>query len=972
LFLFYKNLNATIRYVSHDTNYTGGSTTYNTPSTAATNIQLAYNACSSGDSIFIIDNYKNYTPATFNTVGNITLSAGTGFTPSIDIPSGSPGIDINSVNNIRILNLTFYGITNNTTAIALYRTSYSSFSNCSFISNDVGIYFGTGTGACISNRIINNEFRYYTIGIDLYENSDYNYIYKNRLIWGKEKGIWLHRNNARRPEYNYIINNVFMSNGTYNNTSSYPAGVYITETYYNVIQKNLFLYNGNGVIFDGTCMHTKIYNNTFYQNIYFTMGSSFHHSGIEFYQCNDNSNELKGNISVNNNYGYYADNTIQLSATYDLAYNNSTAACSSHINNGNFLTGDGCIIDDPAFKNIEKTNFNLQFFSPAIRSSFSNTTEQASMGKYTISVQALSTLTNAQTTNKIRFTTDFLTGAIPGDGKIKIVYPNGFKLTGIQNSDISSTTMDGSFLTSVSGQTLTITRSGGTASTPGETELLQINNITNCSYNSPTNYIKLGIMDSANNFISEFEDSNDFFIGSPLLLLSSTPSSNEDDFAINANITLTFNDEIQNQFLSTNYIYLSDEDGNKLSCSFSKQNSTNIILNPTLDLQSWHFYTINLSIDITSINYNVMDSPKTIPFYSGAGIETVHTYNTISCDGTSTDWSKTNNVHYLNTKNELLTNDTGDNTPADEAITNVWVTWDSTNIYFRLDKNNAATGFSGNSFQDYIFLDLTHDTKGADSSTYDSHTINFSEHTKPDFRIYVYDKWTGGYSEGYTFEKWNGSAWVSAGTSGIIWQGTGTPPYNYILELGIKSTFLTNHAVSATDTTPNRISVLAYSKWTGNSSATDFCPENQKFINFTPDNNNDGILDHAEISALLTITKSVSNIFLETSNTQPKPGSAITYKISYSNYGPVDATNVIISDKLPLNVQYLSNTAGTNLASGNWTIEFSTNTSPASAFISANFTVSQTDYKKVKWIRFKKSKVLKTESGVFYYSVMIK
>jgi len=49
---------------------------------------------------------------------------------------------------------------------------------------------------------------------------------------------------------------------------------------------------------------------------------------------------------------------------------------------------------------------------------------------------------------------------LPADGKIVVVFPADFDVSAVDNTDISSGTMDGTFTVSTSGQELTITRSG--------------------------------------------------------------------------------------------------------------------------------------------------------------------------------------------------------------------------------------------------------------------------------------------------------------------------------------------------------------------------------------------------------------------------------------------------------------------------------------------------------------------------------
>ena len=76
------------------------------------------------------------------------------------------------------------------------------------------------------------------------------------------------------------------------------------------------------------------------------------------------------------------------------------------------------------------------------------------------------------TAHWIYFTT---ANSIPSDGKIIITYPSGFDVSDIAVGDSS---IDGSFSKSVSGQVITLTRSGGTATTPGA-EWIKLTGVTN-------------------------------------------------------------------------------------------------------------------------------------------------------------------------------------------------------------------------------------------------------------------------------------------------------------------------------------------------------------------------------------------------------------------------------------------------------------------------------------------------------------
>ena len=94
-----------------------------------------------------------------------------------------------------------------------------------------------------------------------------------------------------------------------------------------------------------------------------------------------------------------------------------------------------------------------------------------SVGTLTAVTIVLNSLYSGDNTNMVvSFTA---TNKIPANGKIKIIFPAGFDISGVKTTDISST-LDGTFAASIDGQTLTVTRSGGTAQSG--TKTLTINN----------------------------------------------------------------------------------------------------------------------------------------------------------------------------------------------------------------------------------------------------------------------------------------------------------------------------------------------------------------------------------------------------------------------------------------------------------------------------------------------------------------
>ncbi len=123
--------------------------------------------------------------------------------------------------------------------------------------------------------------------------------------------------------------------------------------------------------------------------------------------------------------------------------------------------------------------------------------------------------------------------------------------------------------------------------------------------------------------------------------------------------------------------------------------------------------------------------------------------------------------------------------------------------------------------------------------------------------------------------------------------------------------------------------------------------------------------------AMLSISKSISNITLGGINFRAIPGATIIYKIIYSNTSLNASSNAIIYDKLADNVVYRTNFFGT--AAG-WTVEYSTNTSPDQTWNSVDYTnVCPFPKNLIKWIRWCKPSVAANEDGkILFYKGLIK
>ncbi|MEK7073076.1 MAG: hypothetical protein AAB974_01415 [Patescibacteria group bacterium] len=91
-------------------------------------------------------------------------------------------------------------------------------------------------------------------------------------------------------------------------------------------------------------------------------------------------------------------------------------------------------------------------------------------------VEPATLVAGRSSTSTITFTQ--LVSSTTSTGKIAVTFPSGFILTSVGALDGTCSTMDGSFATAVSGQTVTITRSGGTVEPPGA-QTCAIGNVIN-------------------------------------------------------------------------------------------------------------------------------------------------------------------------------------------------------------------------------------------------------------------------------------------------------------------------------------------------------------------------------------------------------------------------------------------------------------------------------------------------------------
>ncbi len=208
---------------------------------------------------------------------------------------------------------------------------------------------------------------------------------------------------------------------------------------------------------------TTVINNTFYKNT--SQGVYFHGTS---------SGTYKNNVTASNSVGVQKDGgalAIQYNCTNDGAVN---------------ISGTDCIPDDPGFASVANCNenFRLNWSSSLIGTGEPNTVANC-IGRYTAYGYSDLPLRDVKTNFTIRFTTDRKNGLIPANAWIKILFqgPPGTFTLGSASYNSTTSSWGGTpgtiTVSAVSGQEITLHRTGGANTTAGQTEELILSGIEN-------------------------------------------------------------------------------------------------------------------------------------------------------------------------------------------------------------------------------------------------------------------------------------------------------------------------------------------------------------------------------------------------------------------------------------------------------------------------------------------------------------
>ncbi len=300
---------------------------YDTPSTAATDIQTVINcsALTPGDEIIIIDNYKQYSGIYMNSSApsSIKIYAASGFSPAISNSqfTYNNGIYIDGPDNIVISNL----IIKNNTGDGI---SINNSDNSIIISNK--IYYNNRSGiavkGCNNLKIIGNEiwsngnntsFTSEYAGVYFWTNTMPGSVIRDNIIHHNPVNIKILRNPVSFTLYNNICNNAQNSNyygfniliaggkknciisNTLSDTWFDGRNMKLTWSDSNIIKYNTFKNSDSGIRFESS--RENIVSHNFISNVGLGV---FMYKGVEPFAPFSSSNKIFTNILINTNSGY--------------------------------------------------------------------------------------------------------------------------------------------------------------------------------------------------------------------------------------------------------------------------------------------------------------------------------------------------------------------------------------------------------------------------------------------------------------------------------------------------------------------------------------------------------------------------------------------------------------------------------------------------------------------------------------------
>ncbi len=322
-----------------------------------------------------------------------------------------------------------------------------------------------------------------------------NIIYANQCFSNDGNGIYLSSPNELWKHGNLVSRNNCFDNKV--------SGILVYYSDYNLISQNILEGNnisgsgGGALNLDGNADYNVIEYNTLFSNKLWG-----------FYVASGTGTILRNCISVGHQRGYEANSA--LSVTYSVSHKDAYNGAS--VNGGNFLSGTGCMTNNPNFGNMPNDLW-LKFDSPLIDKGTTNKAK-SSIGRFAASVTPVILNACSSTTHTNSFVTTYA-GSIPKNGNIMFKYPSSFSFGTLAVTTTSRWGgTPGTFsVTALGDGLIRISRGNdGTSSTPGEAENLIISGIVNSS--SPSNRYRISFWTTTSNgdMIDFPDESNEFRI----------------------------------------------------------------------------------------------------------------------------------------------------------------------------------------------------------------------------------------------------------------------------------------------------------------------------------------------------------------------------------------------------------------------------------------------------------------------------
>ncbi len=441
-------------------------------------------------------------------------------------------------------------------------------------------------------------------GIFMLNGSKYNYIYRNEIYnAGSTAGISIDGS----PD------NIIYRNTVYN----CALGINIFNADRSIICRNIVYNNSDDGIqspYTDDSDNCKISQNIVYKNIGTKAGIRTCGTGNIFYNNTSVSNnksgqwwrgdsqDIKNTITAwNGNYGYelYHDDTITYCGSYQ-----DGALNQAKLNSGDFLSEPTCTTNDPMFVN-SLADLHLKWNS-TLQDAGEN---GASMGRYSTRIVPVDNLENATTTYTNIFNTTYA-GPIPADGIIYFQYAAGFSYSGVSAAAIMG--LDGSLTAlDMGGGLVRITRSGGSASTAGDTVKIVLNGVVNPIAGASNYRAAWWTTDSSTNIIDDWEDSNEFIIVSLNLPDCPTNLIVTNDPLDYVNIDILWNDS-GNETSYTLFRNTANNTNTATNIAGFSANITNYI-NLDLAASTTYYYWVKAYNANGSSGYSGVSSNTTVP-----------------------------------------------------------------------------------------------------------------------------------------------------------------------------------------------------------------------------------------------------------------------------------------------------------------------------------------------------------------------